>query len=119
VEGLGGIYVFFSDHAKSQWQGRIPTSVDSMSPDDPLLKAIADLPLASGVRGHSIIAVKNGKGDPHQSKDGVVAYRSAHLAGMESEFIVHSGHSCQDKPETIEEVRRILLLHLKENDLAR
>lgn len=100
-------------------QGRIPTSVDAMSPDDPLLKAIADMPLAPGVRGHSTIAVKHGKGDPHQGDDGVVAYRSAHLAGMRSELIVHSGHSCQDKPETIQEVRRILLLHLKEYDPAR
>jgi hypothetical protein len=29
-----------------------------------------------------------------------------------SEFIVRSFHSCQDKPSTIEEVRRILLAHL-------
>ena len=32
--------------------------------------------------------------------------------GMESEFIVRSGHSCQGHPFTIEEVRRILLEHL-------
>ena len=115
VTGLSGIYGFLSDNVKSQWQGKIPTSVDAMSPEDPLLKAIADTPLAPGVHGHSIIAIKNGKGDPRHGKDGVVAYRSAHLAGMESEFIVRSGHSCQDKPETIEEVRRILLLHLTEN----
>ena len=40
-------------------------------------------------------------------------YSSAHLDGMESEFIVHAGHSCQGNPLTIEEVRRILLEHLK------
>ena len=45
-------------------------------------------------------------------KDGVVTYQSAHLAGMESEFIVHSSHSCQENPATIEELRRILLRHL-------
>ena len=118
VKGLTGIYSFFSDNVKSHWQGKIPTSVDAMSPADPLLNAIADTPLAPGVEGHSIIAVKDEKGDPQKGDDGVVEYKSAHLAGMESEFIVHSGHSCQDKPETIEEVRRILMQHLDESAMA-
>jgi len=86
------------------------TSIDGMSPDNPLLKTLADTPLAPGVVGHSIIAVK-GDGDPKLGDDGVVAYTSAHLDGMESEFIVRSGHSCQGHPFTIEEVRRILLEH--------
>ena len=30
------------------------------------------------------------------------------------EVVVRSPHSCQDNPDTIEEVRRILLLHLAE-----
>jgi hypothetical protein len=38
----------------------------------------------------------------------VVRYESAHLEGVASEKVVHSGHSAQDKPETIEEVRRII-----------
>jgi hypothetical protein len=42
----------------------------------------------------------------------VVEYRSAHLEGLESEFVVRSGHSCQGHPLVIEEVRRILLEHL-------
>ncbi|MCA9422416.1 MAG: hypothetical protein KC592_15450, partial [Nitrospira sp.] len=46
--------------------------------------------------------------------DGVVAYKSAHLEGMESEFVVRSGHSCQSNTHTIQEVRRILLVHAKE-----
>jgi pimeloyl-ACP methyl ester carboxylesterase len=89
----------------------VPTSIDSMSPDNPVLKTLVDTPLAPGVVGHSIIAVK-GDGDPTLGDDGVVAYTSAHLDGMESEFIVRSGHSCQGHPFTIEEVRRILLEHL-------
>ena len=89
----------------------VPTSIDSMSPDNPVLKTLVDTPLAPGVVGHSIIAVK-GDGDPTLGDDGVVAYTSAHLNGMESEFIVRSGHSCQGHPFTIEEVRRILLEHL-------
>jgi pimeloyl-ACP methyl ester carboxylesterase len=113
IESAVNIYNFLTDDVKRHWQGRIPTSVDAMSPDDPLLNAIAKTPLATGVKGNSIIAVE-GEGPPELLDDGVVEYKSAHIEGMESEFIVHSGHSCQDKPSTIEEVRRILLKHLED-----
>jgi hypothetical protein len=88
-----------------------PTSIDSMSPKNPFLLALADCPTAPGVKANSIIAVK-GEGDYHQGKDGLVRYSSAHVDYAESEFIVRSPHSCQDKPATIEEVRRILHEHL-------
>jgi hypothetical protein len=88
-----------------------PTSLDSMSPQNPFLLALADIPVAPGVKGHSIIAVE-GDGDYHQGKDGLVSYHSAHVDYVESEMIVRSFHSCQDKPPTIEEVRRILHEHL-------
>ncbi|KGO35497.1 hypothetical protein JT06_01955 [Desulfobulbus sp. Tol-SR] len=114
VKGLGRIYGFLSDNVRHHWQGKIPTSVDTMSPTDPLLQAIAATPLAPGVKGHSIIAIDDPGIQPPAGDDGVVTYRSAHLDGMESEFIVRSGHSCQERPETIEEVRRILLEHLEE-----
>jgi len=42
-----------------------------------------------------------------------VAYSSAHLEGVASELIVHSGHSTQEEPQSIEEVRRILLENLR------
>ncbi len=87
------------------------TSIDSMSPKNPALLSLAEIPLASGVHGHSIIAVQ-GKGDPAQLNDGVVEYKSAHVDYVESEYVVQSGHSCQGHPLTIEEVRRILLLHI-------
>ena len=44
--------------------------------------------------------------------DGVVAYESAHIDGVESEKVVRSGYSTQGHPETIEEVRRILREHI-------
>jgi pimeloyl-ACP methyl ester carboxylesterase len=90
---------------------RTRTSLDSMSTRNPIMLALADIPLAPGVKGHSIIAVK-GKGDYHQGKDGLVAYPSAHLDYVASEFIVRGPHSCQGMPPTIEEVRRILREHL-------
>jgi pimeloyl-ACP methyl ester carboxylesterase len=88
-----------------------PTSLDSMSPSNPVLLTLADIPLAPGVKGHSIVAVK-GDGDYHEGKDGLVRYSSAHVDYVESELVVRGPHSCQDMPPTIEEVRRILHEHL-------
>ncbi|HXC99649.1 MAG TPA: alpha/beta hydrolase, partial [Verrucomicrobiae bacterium] len=84
-----------------------PTSLDGMSPKNPFLLALAKIPLAPGVEGHSIISVQ-GDGDYHEGTDGVVSYQSAHVDYVKSEFIVHSFHSCLSQPATIEEVRRIL-----------
>ncbi|HBG21246.1 MAG TPA: hypothetical protein DDY32_18760 [Desulfobulbaceae bacterium] len=92
-------------------KGRIPTSIDGMSAENPLLGALATLPVEPGVTAHSIIAVKPGM-DITTGNDGVVEYASAHIDGVESEFIVRSEHSCQGHPFTIEEVRRILLKHI-------
>jgi hypothetical protein len=59
---------------------------------------------------HSIIAIA-GDVPVEGSDDGVVKYSSSHLDGVDSEYIVRSGHSVQSNPYAIEEVRRILLLH--------
>jgi pimeloyl-ACP methyl ester carboxylesterase len=92
---------------------RLWTSVDHMNPRNDLLQALAGIPVAPGVVANSIIAVK-GSGPVEDGEDGVVKYRSAHLEGVESELVLRSGHSLQDHPETVEEVRRILLLHARE-----
>lgn len=85
-------------------------SLFGMSQRNPVIQTMADLPMAPGVHAHSIIAVDT-SGPIEDSNDGVVSYKSAHLEGVDSEYIVHSGHSTQSNPYTIEEVRRILLLH--------
>jgi hypothetical protein len=56
-----------------------------------------------------------GEGDYHKGRDGVVAYQSAHVDYVESEFIVRSYHTCLNQPATIEEVRRILHEHLDQS----
>jgi pimeloyl-ACP methyl ester carboxylesterase len=105
-------YDYMTDDFKKQLGGKkVFTSADGMSPDNPVLKTLVDIPLAPGVKGHSIIAVK-GDGDPKLGNDGVVEYSSAHLDGMESEFIVRSDHSSQLNPLAIDEVRRILVEHV-------
>jgi len=104
------------NQGKIAWQSidELPTSIDNMNPGNHFMKALAALPLAPGVRAHSIIAV-DGDGPLEDASDGVVRYASAHIEGVESEKIVHSSHSAQGNPETIEEIRRILLLHLQES----
>jgi hypothetical protein len=89
-----------------------------MSPKNPSLLAMAEIPVVPEVKAHSIIPVK-GKNDRQQGADGVVAYRSAHVDYVESELIVAGGHSCLNQPATIEEVRRILHKHLSECDAKR
>lgn len=104
---------YMNDDVKKLLGGKktIFTSADGMSPDNPLLHALAEIPLAPRIDGHSIIAVQ-GDGDPKLGDDGVVKYTSAHLEGMESEFIVKSGHSSQLNPLAIDEMRRILVENL-------
>jgi pimeloyl-ACP methyl ester carboxylesterase len=106
-------YDYMTDDVKKLMGGKKTffTSADGMSPDNPLLKTLAEIPLAPGVQGHSIIAVKT-DGDPKLGNDGVVEYSSAHLDGMASELIVRSGHSSQLNPLAIDEVRRILVENL-------
>jgi hypothetical protein len=81
---------------------QIPTSVENMSPGHPFVRALNDLPIDSHVTAHSIIAVLGDWpviGSLIGRNDGVVAYESAHLDGVASEFIVHSGHSTQAGPK--------------------
>lgn len=92
---------------------RRPTfgSIYGMRPGSPFLVELAATPLAAGVEGHSIIAIR-GAPPPAGQTDGVVSFDSARLDGVASELIVaHTGHSVQGHPVAIEEVQRILIEH--------
>ena len=88
-------------------------SIYGMTPGSPLITGLADIPVAPGIPAHSIVAVR-GDGPVEDGGDGVVRYQSAHIDGVESELIVRSGHSVQSNPQTVLELRRILLLHAEE-----
>jgi len=90
--------------------GFVPTAVDNMSPGHPFILGLQAIPVVPSVTVNSIIAVE-GDGPVEQGDDGVVKYSSAHIEPVESELVVKSFHSTQGNPHTIEEVRRILLLH--------
>jgi hypothetical protein len=85
-------------------------SLFGMTPSNPVLRALAATPIAPGIHANSIIAIA-GNGPIASGNDYVVSYKSAHLEGVGSEYIVRSGHSTLSNPYTIEEVRRLLLLH--------
>ena len=82
-----------------------------MSPKSPLLLSLHPLPIKPPF--HSIIGNQGLDNIPlKDSSDGVVPYWSSHLAGG-----IPAHRSCQhvtacQNPETIEELKRILRLHL-------
>ncbi|NMY13004.1 alpha/beta hydrolase [Pseudomonas veronii] len=89
-------------------------SIDNLSNRDPFVMAAADLPISQKVRYHSIIGNYTPSIALTLSDDGVVPYSSSHLPGAQSEKIVASGHSVQETPEAIIEIRRILQQHLED-----
>ena len=90
----------------------VPSAVDNMSPQNNFIRALQEIPVAPSITVNSIIAVE-GDGPVEQGDDGVVKYSSAHIEPVESELVVQpSSHSTQGNPRTIEEVRRILRLHV-------
>lgn len=90
------------------------TSIDSLSPQSPVLPVLLDSPKPPWVRYHNVV----GKADKlplEASSDGVVMFTSAHLEEAVSEIAVESEHRYVPRhPLAILEVRRILLEHLAE-----
>jgi hypothetical protein len=94
---------------------RIPTSVDTLAPNNRFVVTVNTLPIADGVPYHSIMGDRGKGGNPDQTKpmrsDGVVPYWSSRLPGAQSELVVPSGHNAHKHPQAMDEVRRILHLH--------
>lgn len=91
---------------------RMPNSVTGLSPKNPTLKVLDSLPIQAD---YHTIAGDEGKGNTPNSSDGIVPYWSSHLKGEKSEKIVPGPHGACELPETLDELRRILHLHLHKN----
>jgi pimeloyl-ACP methyl ester carboxylesterase len=96
---------------------RIDTSIDSLSPNEPIFPVMVAAQRPPWVTYNSIVGVM--PKDWWMAKlssedgDGVVSRASAHFDGAESEIIVPAYHaSVQAHPAAVLEVRRILLEHL-------
>lgn len=103
------INVLTVDPAGLQLQ-RAPNSIDTLAPNNRMVRATAALRIRDSIPYHSIMGDR-GKGDTPDSSDGVVAYWSSHLDGAVSEKIVPFHHSSHQHPDAIAEVERILKLH--------
>ena len=97
-----------ADALKVEKDRRQFSSINGMSPGNPAIKAVRAMPVGPGIHAHSIIPTLQ-DGPLEARNDGVVEYRSAHVAGVESELVIeHQGHSTQSNPLAVREVRRIL-----------
>jgi pimeloyl-ACP methyl ester carboxylesterase len=88
---------------------RFPNSIWGLKPTNPAFAVVNKPPIT--VPYHSIIGDR-GKGDCPNCSDGVVPYWSSHLDGAKSERIVPGPHGSAELPQTIDELDRILRLHL-------
>ena len=93
---------------------KISRSIDNLSATSPFITVYNQLPVRSDVTYHSIIGTRKSDTGPGSS-DGVVPYESSHIDVAVSERLVHSGHPAHENPDAIDEVKRILMLHLQEN----
>ncbi len=89
---------------------RVPNGIDSLSPKNPTLKVLNSAPIQAP--HHTILGDRGRRDSPHSS-DGVVAYWSSHLDSAQSQKIVPGPHGSCELPQTINELKRILHLHLK------
>ena len=90
----------------------VMTGINSLSPSAPLYTALDGAPFAPGLKFDSIIGDR-GKGGGINSTDGIVGYWSSHIDGAQSELIVPTGHDAHLHPNTIADLRRILILNLR------
>jgi hypothetical protein len=97
---------------------QFPNSIDLLDPKNRFITTINSIPPARGIPYHSIMGDRGKGGNldrtKPQSTDGIVPYWSSHIAGAQSELIIPSHHWSNQHPLAIEEVRRILMQHLKE-----
>ncbi len=104
---------------RSQTEIHLSNSVYNLSDKDPAIRVIATMPISPTVKYHSIIGYNTPGARVVDSSDGIVPYASSHMDGMQSELVVRSDHSVEEKPVAILETRRILREHLKASEADR
>ncbi|MEQ9408665.1 MAG: alpha/beta hydrolase [Fuerstiella sp.] len=90
------------------------TSLDSLNKNSAVIRLVNQTTVPEEVHHHNIVGVKSGHSLDDWT-DGVVKTRSASRPDADSEIRVRAGHSAVHRhPETIAEVRRVLLEHLED-----
>lgn len=96
---------------------RLPTSIETLETDAPVLLSLLEMKPGPDVTFHSIIGSTR-PGPIADSTDGVVPYKSSHFDGAATERVIRGGHGIQKEPGAIREVSRILMEHLNDGGLA-
>ncbi|WP_019838004.1 esterase/lipase family protein [Acinetobacter towneri] len=92
----------------------IQNGPSDLSKNSKFTELTEDILPVKGFKYHSIIGNNTDSTDHQLMSDDVVHYNSAHLDGAVSEKIIKGGHSIQETPEAVLELRRILRLHLQD-----
>jgi pimeloyl-ACP methyl ester carboxylesterase len=101
------------DVFKLRLQGRRPTTIALLEPDNPFLDALQRMPINCQVRLHSIIGT-GGLNPTDGPSDGVVPVASAEHAGDSALEVPERHERLHRHPASIAEVSRILRLHAAE-----
>ena len=109
--------VDLKDFVKTLTNDVIQNGPSDLSKKSKFMELTANIPPEKGLVFHSIMGNITKSDDPNVITDGIVPYKSAHLDGAVSEKIIHGGHSIQETPEAILELRRILRQHLVDHGL--
>ena len=112
IAGIGTTTIEEAAAAAGLKKDFIPNSINGLSPKNPLLISMNEVPIRTPF--HSIIGVAGEPKAPlEKTSDTVVPYWSSHLEAARSEKIVPYPHTAMFvKPEATDEIKRILHLHL-------
>jgi pimeloyl-ACP methyl ester carboxylesterase len=107
IEALNGPNVL-----SKELHGPALNAIGNLRTKSPILAALDRIPVSPSVPYHSIVPLIGGV----TNTDGVVEYRSSHVARAVSEKIVTGTHFAQEAPEVTRELRRILEDHVAVDD---
>ena len=109
--------VDLKDFVKTLTNDVIQNGPSDLSKKSKFMELTASIPPEKGLVFHSIMGNITKSDDPNVITDGIVPYKSAHLDGAVSEKIFTGGHSIQETPAAVLELRRILRQHLVDHGL--
>lgn len=102
------------DFVKELGHGMVQNGPSDLSKNSKFNELTKNVMPYKGFKFHSIMGNTTGLDDINLITDDIVPYKSAHLDGAISEKVLKGGHSIQETPEAVLELRRILRLHLTE-----
>ncbi|MBJ9985189.1 alpha/beta hydrolase [Acinetobacter sp. S40] len=100
----------------SPHHGLIENGASNLSESSDFMLLTKDVIPVRAIKYHSIMGNSVDSEQPTFMSDGIVPYQSSHLEGAQSEKIIRSDHYVQMTTSAINEMRRILLVHLEETE---